>query len=37
LSKVKGFRESRDAMGSALLSRAAVEREYRAFEDYYGA
>jgi len=37
LSKVKGFRESRESLGAALLSRAAVEREYRAFEDYHGA
>jgi len=37
LSKVRGFRESRESLGQALLSRAAVEREYRDFEDYHGA
>ena len=34
LSMVRGFREAREARGEALLSRAAVEREYRGHEDF---
>jgi len=37
IRKVRGFREAREAKTDALLSRLAVEREYRAYEDYHGA
>jgi len=37
IRKVRGFRDAREARTDAILSRAAVEREYRAYEDYHGA
>ena len=37
LRKVKSFRDAREALGSAILSKALITQEHRDFEDYYGA
>ena len=37
LRKIKDFREAREALASALISKALITQEYRDFEDYYGA
>ncbi len=37
LRKVKSFRDAREALGSAILSKAMITQEYRDYGDYYGA
>ena len=37
LRKIGTFRDAREALASALLSKAQITQEYRDYEDYYGA